>query len=207
MCGLWLSYFFEKSLKDQNLVSLSEQQKEKLLKIAREGIEICLKTGKIKNMKEKDPKLLRTLCGAFVTLRLNKELRGCVGNIITSKPLYQTVQEMAVESATGDPRFRVLSLKELSQVDIEISVLSVLCKIGDVSEIKMGTHGIIVQRGTRSGVFLPQVANETGWSREEFLSNLCQHKACIAKDAWKLKDTEICTFTEEVFAEKKQENT
>ncbi len=115
MCGLWLSYFFEKSLKDQNLVSLSEQQKEKLLKIAREGIEICLKTGKIKNMKEKDPKLLRTLCGAFVTLRLNKELRGCVGNIITSKPLYQTVQEMAVESATGDPRFRVLSLKELSQ--------------------------------------------------------------------------------------------
>jgi len=140
--------------------------------------------------------------GAFVTLHKYGQLRGCIGNLIGEKPLYLTVIDMAIESAVDDPRFPPLKLEELKDIEIEISVLSPLEKIDDPKDIILGKHGVLVRKGFRSGVFLPQVAEETGWSKEEFLSYLCSHKAGLPPYAWKEKDTELYIFTAEVFSEK-----
>jgi AmmeMemoRadiSam system protein A len=141
--------------------------------------------------------------GAFVTLSANGELRGCIGNLSGREPLYLTVRDMAIQAATADPRFSALTLQDLKDIDIEISVLSPMQRIESVEKIRLGIDGVLVRRGFRSGVFLPQVATETGWSKEEFMSNLCAHKAGLPADAWKEKDTEILTFTAEVFSENK----
>jgi len=109
---------------------------------------------------------------------------------------------MAVEAATSDPRFPAVSTEELKDIDVEISVLSEPEKVDNIQDIKMGTHGVIVKKGFATGVFLPQVAIETGWTREEFLANLCAHKAGLNPDAWKDKDTELYSFTAQVFGEK-----
>ena len=111
---------------------------------------------------------------------------------------------MAVESAVHDPRFPPVTRGELKDIKIEISVLSQPKRVQDVNEIKMGTHGVIVKRGFNSGVFLPQVATETGWSRDEFLSRLCADKAGLPADAWKDKKTELYSFTAQVFGEEGQ---
>lgn len=179
---------------------LNQDQRKKILMIARSSIETYLQTGKKIKLSEEDPALLKPM-GAFVTLRKHGELRGCIGSLVGSKPLYLTIAEMAVESATGDPRFAQLSLNELRDVEIEISVLSPLEKVPSADGIILGKHGVIVKKGFRSGVFLPQVADETKWSKEEFLNNLCAHKAGLPEDAWKDKNTELYIFTAEVFSE------
>ncbi len=180
---------------------LNIQQKEKLLKIARDSIQSYLQTGKKLQVRETDP-VLNQKMGAFVTLNKHKELRGCIGNLVGSQPLYLTVRDMAVEAAVDDPRFSPLSLPELNDVEIEISALSVLEKVPSAEKIELGKHGVLVKRGVNSGVFLPQVATETGWSKEEFLNNLCAHKAGLPADAWKDKNTELFVFNAEVFSEK-----
>ncbi|MFH0828441.1 MAG: AMMECR1 domain-containing protein, partial [Candidatus Omnitrophota bacterium] len=91
---------------------------------------------------------------------------------------------------------------ELKNIEIEISVLSPLEKVDSADKVELGKHGVIVRRGFNSGVFLPQVASETGWSKEEFLSHLCSQKAGLPPNAWKDKSTEIFVFTAEVFSEK-----
>jgi len=179
---------------------LSTQQKQKLLKIARDSIAAYLQTGKKVSVNESDP-ALNQKAGAFVTLNQHNQLRGCIGNLIGSQPLYLTVRDMAIEAAVDDPRFAALSLSELKDVEIEISVLSPLERVPSAEKIELGKHGVLVRRGNQSGVFLPQVATETGWSKEEFLNNLCAHKAGIAADAWKDKDTELYIFTADVFSE------
>jgi hypothetical protein len=180
---------------------LNKNQKKRLLEIARKSIETYLETGKKLELSESDPLLLKEL-GAFVTLHERGELRGCIGNLIGNEPLYLGVRDMAVESALRDPRFLPLELSELPKVEIEISVLSPMKRINSVEEIKLGTHGVLVRRGFQSGVYLPQVATETGWTKEEFLSSLCAHKAGLSADAWKDKATEIYIFSAEVFSEK-----
>jgi AmmeMemoRadiSam system protein A len=172
-----------------------------LLEIARNSIETYLKTGKRLELSESEPALLEH-CGAFVTLRKNNQLRGCIGNIIGNQPLYLTVRDMAVEAAVNDHRFTPVTEEELPEIEIEISVLSPLKQIEDPDEIKMGQHGVLVRKGYRGGVFLPQVATETGWTKEEFLSNLCAHKAGLSPSAWKDPSTEVYIFTAEVFSEK-----
>jgi len=179
---------------------LNEKQRKRLLEIARKSIESYLVTGKKLELTENDP-VLSEQCGAFVTLRLHNELRGCIGNIIGNQPLYLTVRDMAVEAAVNDPRFMPVTEKELKSVIIEISVLSPLEKIDNPDKIELGVHGVLIKRGYRSGVFLPQVATETGWSKNEFLSNLCAHKAGLSPLAWKDPSTEIYIFTAEVFSE------
>lgn len=179
---------------------LSKEQRGKLLAIARNSIQTYLKTGKKLELTERDPLLLKEM-GAFVTLHKNGELRGCIGNLQGQQPLYLTIRDMAVEAAVGDPRFPPLTLNELKDIEIEISALSPLEKIESVDEIKMGLHGVLLKSGFNSGVFLPQVATETGWSKEDFLSHLCQ-KARLPASAWKDKSTEIYIFTAEVFSEK-----
>jgi AmmeMemoRadiSam system protein B/AmmeMemoRadiSam system protein A len=180
---------------------LDKTQRKKLLEIARKAIEVYLRTGKKMEVTETDPVFNKEM-GAFVTLHKSGELRGCIGNIIGRGPLYLTIRDMAIEAATGDPRFPQVNADELKNIEIEISVLTPLEKIDDVSKIEMGVHGVLVRKGYNSGVFLPQVATETGWSREEFMDNLCAHKAGLAADAWKDKTTDIYIFSAEVFSEK-----
>jgi AmmeMemoRadiSam system protein A len=111
------------------------------------------------------------------------------------------VLEMAKASATSDPRFLgdPITADELLSLDIEISVLSPLKKTNDPLSLRLGIDGIYIKRGFTSGVFLPQVASETGWSKEEFLSYCCSHKAGLPADAWKDSKTEVFLFTAEVF--------
>ena len=180
---------------------LNTNQRKRLLEIVRKSIEAYLKTGKRLELTESDPLLLKEM-GSFVTLHKHGDLRGCIGNLIGDKPLYLMARDMAVESAMNDPRFSPVQLTELENIEIEISVLSPLERINDTDKIKLGVHGVLVRRGFNSGVFLPQVAAETGWSKEEFLSNLCAHKAGLSPNAWKDKNTEIYIFTAEIFSEK-----
>jgi len=187
--------------KGEKKMLLNKEQRKKLLEIARRSIETYLKTGEMLKVTETDPVLKKEM-GAFVTLHEHGELRGCIGNMIGRQPLYLTVRDMAVEAATGDPRFEPMKLPELKNVEIEISALSPMERVDSADKIEMGVHGVMVRRGFNSGVFLPQVATETGWSKEEFLSYLCSQKAGLAADAWKDKDTELYIFTAEVFSEK-----
>lgn len=180
---------------------LNEKEKKELLKIARTTIEEYITTGRKLEFKITDEKL-KQKCGAFVTLKGKEQLRGCIGNIIGDRSLYLTVRDMAIESATGDPRFPPVSVSELDEIEIEISVLSPLKRVKNYQEVIACKHGVVIRKGYRSGVFLPQVAPEQGWNREEFLEALCTHKAGLPKDAYKDKDTELYIFTAEVFGEK-----
>ena len=180
---------------------LNDAQKKRLLEIARSSMETYIKTGQALEIKEGDPILNKEL-GAFVTLHKDKQLRGCIGNIIGGGPLYLTVRDMAVESSTADPRFPKVAEDELKDVDIEISVLSELEKIDDPDLIEIGKHGVLVRGPGGTGVFLPQVAVETGWSKEEFMNNLCSRKAGLPEDAWRKGECEIYIYTAEVFGEK-----
>jgi AmmeMemoRadiSam system protein A len=107
---------------------------------------------------------------------------------------------MAVAAATQDSRFPPVTVPELDKIEIEISVLSPLRKMADVSELELGKHGIYVMKGMTGGCYLPQVADETGWSKEEFLRHCCLEKAGLEADAWK-KDADVYLFTAEVFSE------
>ncbi|MDD5116623.1 MAG: AmmeMemoRadiSam system protein B [Candidatus Omnitrophica bacterium] len=182
---------------------LNSQQRKKLLEIARFSIETYLRSGRRMEISETDP-VLRNEMGAFVTLNEHGELRGCIGNLSATTPLYLTIRDMAVEAAVDDPRFRALTLPELKDVDIEISVLSALKRVDSADKIVIGRDGVLVRKGYQSGVFLPQVATETGWSKEEFLDNLCAHKAGLPQKAWRDKDTELYIFSAEVFSEKEE---
>jgi AmmeMemoRadiSam system protein A len=180
---------------------LNDAQRKRLLGIARESITSFVRDGKRKSFQEKDPVLNKPM-GAFVTLHENGQLRGCIGNMVGSLPLYQTVANMAIEAATGDPRFPVLSPAEIDRIDIEISVLSPLKRVSGYQDIRIPGHGVIVKSAFGGGVYLPQVATETGWTREEFLTSLCGQKAGISPDAWKDGSAELYVFTAEVFGEK-----
>ena len=130
------------------------------------------------------------------------ELRGCIGNMVGQGPLYKTVADMAIEAAMGDPRFPTLSPKEVDKVGIEISVLTPLKKVSSYKDVNIPGDGVLIKSGFSSGVFLPQVATETGWDRDQFLTYLCAHKAGLPPDAWKDPNTEIYVFSAEVFGEK-----
>ncbi|MBU0477683.1 AmmeMemoRadiSam system protein A [bacterium] len=184
---------------------LNSEQRQILLKIARETMETYIKTAKTPIFKI-DDRPLNEEYGSFVTLHKKDQLRGCIGNIIGTKPLWETVRDMTIESATGDPRFSAVREDELEQIDIEISVLTHPKRIENIDEFHLGKHGVIIKRGFNQGVFLPQVAQETGWSKEEFLSSLCSHKAGLSPDAWKDKTTEIHIFSAQVFREKRAQN-
>ena len=143
---------------------------------------------------------LGTPCGAFVTLKIDGRLRGCIGHISAAAPLLETVRDVALSSAFDDPRFPPLALDEFARVTIEISVLSPFRRTRDPAEIRVGTHGILVRRGGRSGLLLPQVATEQGWGREEFLVHTCR-KAGLPDEAWRDPDTSIEIFSAIVFGE------
>ena len=137
--------------------------------------------------------------GVFVTLHLNGRLRGCIGRFTSNQSLHATIREMAQSAAFDDPRFPELTKKEAQLIDIEVSVLSPLKKIASIDEFKLGRDGIYMIKGSRHGTFLPQVAEETGWSTEEFLGHCARDKAGIGWDGW--KDAELYTYQTEIVNE------
>lgn len=182
---------------------LTPEQKARLLAIARETLDTFVRTGKAPKYQENDPRLSLEE-GAFVTLNKHGALRGCIGNIIGRGPLYQTVSNMALAAASKDPRFRPVKADELKDIEIEISVLSKPRTVRSADEIELGEHGVIVSKGYMNcGVFLPQVATETGWTKECFLEQLCCQKAGLPPDSWKDPNVKLEVFTADVFGEEK----
>jgi AmmeMemoRadiSam system protein A len=179
---------------------MNDQQKQTLLKVARDTVEAVIRQKPAEKPESDDPEL-NAPCGCFVTLKNRGRLRGCIGQFISDSPLIELIAEMAKASATSDPRFLAdpIKPKELEQLDIEISVLSPLQQTDDPLSLRLGVDGIYIKKGRASGCFLPQVAPETGWSKEEFLSYCCAHKAGLAPDAWQDPETEVYFFTAEVF--------
>jgi len=138
--------------------------------------------------------------GAFVTLKLDGNLRGCIGRVTSEWPLWETVARMARAAAFEDPRFPPLDPEELPRVTLEISVLTVPARVDDVSAIEVGRDGLIVERGMSRGLLLPQVATEWGWDRETFLDQTCV-KAGLSVGAWRDPETIVFSFSAEVFGE------
>jgi AmmeMemoRadiSam system protein B/AmmeMemoRadiSam system protein A len=179
---------------------LTPVQQKTLLEIARNSVENYVRDGQIPQFKINDP-VLNQPRGAFVTLKKHGQLRGCIGRFEPDIPLYQVVSQMAIAAATQDIRFYPVQPEELGDLEYEISVLSPLRKIDDWREIEIGRHGVQIRYGLRSGVFLPQVATENNWDLEEFMGNLCQHKAGLPRDCWKNREVDIYIFTAEIFGE------
>jgi len=180
---------------------LSKEEKVKLLEIAKLSI-IEAVTGKRQFFPNVTEEKLKENCGAFVTIKENNELRGCIGYIQAVKPLYETVKDVAKSAAVNDYRFNPVAENELDKLELEISVLTPLKKIKDINEIEVGKHGLVMKQGFNSGLLLPQVATEYNWDKETFLKETCR-KAGLPQDAWKDKSTEIYTFSAEVFGENK----
>lgn len=182
----------EKKIKGERF-SFSQQEKDVLLMIARHSIQVYLDEKKLWQVEEESvsPALLGNY-GAFVSIKIGSKLRGCIGRFSSDMPLYRLVQKMAISAATQDPRFRPLTLRELREAEIEVSVLSPMRKISSIDEIIPGLHGIYIKKGFASGTLLPQVARETGWSTEEFLGHCARDKAGLSWDGW--KEAEIFTY-------------
>ena len=142
---------------------------------------------------------IKEIRGAFVTLNVDGDLRGCVGYPLPVKPLDETIIEMAVAAASQDTRFEPLQPQEMARLKIDISVLGLPEPVGDPAEVEVGRHGIIVSKGFRRGLLLPQVPGEYGWDRETYLRHGCL-KAGLPPDEWK-KGAKIEVFTAQVFSE------
>lgn len=179
---------------------LDAAEKTELLKIARKTLEAYFATGKAPEFNVQDPALKEDKA-VFVTLREGGRLRGCIGRFLPEEPLYRAVSRMAIESATQDPRFRPVAAGELGKISVEISVLSPPQKIKSPDEIVLGRDGVLIKKWPRSGIFLPKVAVETGWTKEEFLSDLCSEKAGLPADCWKDPEAELYTFNAQDFGE------
>lgn len=181
---------------------MDNEQKDILLKIAHDSLIAAIKE-KSYTAPKSDIPALNEHCGCFVTLKNNEHLRGCIGQFTSEIPLIELIAQMAKASATSDPRFRAepITMDELDKMDIEISVLSPLKLTNDPLSLRLGIDGIFIKKGNLSGCFLPQVATETNWSKQQFLSYCCSHKAGLPEAAWKQPDTEVYLFSAEVFGE------
>ncbi|HJO55927.1 MAG TPA: AmmeMemoRadiSam system protein A [Candidatus Scalindua sp.] len=181
---------------------MDEKDKKILLSIARESIKSAITdTPNEQTHIEIISPELKEKSGAFVTLRTHGKLRGCIGRMVSEIPLYKLVSEMAVSAAKEDPRFSQIKPSDLDGLEIDISALSPLQKIDDPLDFELGRHGIYIKKGSSNGCFLPQVATETGWTKEEFLSKCCSMKADLSPDAWKKRGIDVYIFTSEIISD------
>jgi MEMO1 family protein len=187
---------------NDNATEPDSTDKASLLKLARRTIEQYLTSETLPLPRNLSP-LMNSKRGAFVTLTKHGELRGCVGSMTDNIPLYNVVGKMALQAAFNDNRFHPLEYNELAQTDIEISVLTPPVKIKNTSEIVLGRDGVIIKKGGKQAVFLPQVAKEQGWSKEQFLTQLCYKAGLEALD---IETSTLFTFRAEVFSEKDMGN-
>ena len=179
---------------------MTQQQKAALLRLCRQTVEATVRGL---------PAPVPAECishidhgGAFVTLRLQRSLRGCMGTFSPEPDITATVQQAAT-SAAGDPRFKSCPIKpdELEELQIEVSILSSLQETQDPLSLEVGTHGIVVETRRGRGCFLPQVATEQGWTAEQFLSHCSADKAQAGPDAWREDSNRVLLFTSEHFKE------
>jgi len=200
--GYWGIAIFEKEylpLYDKAEFQISDDEKKTLIKIARKAIEdYCTGNSKAYLKSSNFSSALETKCGAFVSLHKNGKLRGCIGRMTGDIPLYKMIQEMAISASCHDYRFEPVNASEIKDINIEISVLSPMHKIDSISEIELGKHGVYIEKGNLTGVFLPQVATETGWSKEQFLGHCSRDKADLGWEGWKTAD--IYIFTAIIFS-------
>ncbi len=180
-------------------MELSREEIKILLEAARKSISSKFENVELPQVDFSDYPKLNEYLGAFVTLKINDDLRGCIGYIISEKPLYKTVIDAAEQSAFADPRFPRLTKDELNNVRIEISVLSPFIPIKSYDEIEVGKHGLLLDEGGRA-LLLPQVATEHNYNREQFLTSLC-HKAGLYGEYWKERILKLKVFTALVFSE------
>ncbi|MBN1196584.1 MAG: AmmeMemoRadiSam system protein B [Candidatus Aminicenantes bacterium] len=181
---------------------LNATEKNTLLTIARRTLESAL-TGRDRETILADVKLtpaMKRKTGVFVTLRKGHALRGCIGSIVGTRPLFRGVMANARNAAFGDPRFTDLKASELKELTIEISVMTPLQPIRDYRSIRLGTDGVIIRKNGASAVYLPQVATETGWDLDTFLSSLCR-KAGLPDRAYRSAQMQFLVFQAQVFDE------
>lgn len=183
----------------QNQNELSKEEQKVLLNIARKTLEEYVTKDSIPVFDIKEKKFLEKR-GVFVTLKKKGELRGCIGYIEPVLPLYKAVIDMTVAACSRDMRFLPVHGGELKDIKIEISILSPLKPVKNIEEIEVGKHGLFIRKGSNSGLLLPQVAQEYGWDREEFLRQTCI-KAGLYKNAWKEKQTDIYLFSAQIISE------
>jgi uncharacterized protein len=190
---------------------LSDEEGKFLITLARSTVKAYLETGEAPKPPKDTPKKFFENCGVFVTINKTrssgkKDLRGCIGLPYPTNPLVDATIDAAVSAATQDPRFEPLTLKELDSVVFEVSVLTPPepVKVNNPEEylkqIKVGEHGLIVERGYRKGLLLPQVPVEWGWCEEEFLCQ-CSVKAGLPPNSWLSKDAKVYRFSAIVFEE------
>jgi AmmeMemoRadiSam system protein A len=177
---------------------LTPEEERAALQLARRALEHYFETGgRLRSPIVSGP--FKEKRGAFVTLHVDGELRGCIGYPLPVKPLDETIIEMAVAAASQDTRFEPLADKEMKRLKIEISVLSLPEPVSDPGQVRVGGHGIIVSKGFQRGLLLPQVPVEHAWDRETYLGHGCL-KAGLPPDAWK-KGAKIEVFSAQVFSE------
>jgi AmmeMemoRadiSam system protein A len=180
-------------------MNISREEKNILLKAARQSISSLFDGKEPEEPDYKKYPLIKEKLGAFVTLTINHQLRGCIGYIIGKEPLFHTICAAAIHAAVNDPRFSALKKSEFENIHIEISILSEFIPIKSYDKIVIGIHGLYLDEGG-GGLLLPQVATEHKMNREEFLTAICL-KSGLYGDYWKEKMLNIKVFTAEVFAE------
>ncbi len=178
-------------------MTLTGEEQLELIRVAREAITAPIGPGKERTLPPYPSEIFEMYCGAFVSIYVEGDLRGCIGTFSEEHTLYQNIMDMAVSAATTDSRFKPLTLSELDGFQLEISVLSPKKRIFDKSEIVLGKHGIFMRKGTNRGTLLPQVAESQGWSVEELLGNCARYKAGIGWDGW--QTAELYTYEATVF--------
>jgi AmmeMemoRadiSam system protein B/AmmeMemoRadiSam system protein A len=181
-------------------LKLTAPEKRRLLEISKASVTSAVRDGKIMELDDGGTETLLAPLGAFVTLEEDGQLRGCIGYVAPTKPLQETVRDVAAFAAVRDRRFDPVSVEELPRLEYEVSVLSPLRRVTDVDQIRVGTHGLLIKRGGVEGLLLPQVASEWGWDRTTFLERTCA-KAGLPLDAWKDDGTDIFMFSALVFGE------
>ena len=182
-------------------IRLTQQEGEQLLAVAREAVRLKLLGGRGPSFAT-DNEHLRSRRGAFVTIKSHGDLRGCIGYIEGVKPLIEIVQDCAIQAGFHDDRFGPLSPDEYPNIAFEISVLTPLVQVEELSEVVVGKHGLLISSHGRSGLLLPQVATEQGWNRDTFLAHTCR-KAGLPWDEWKNPRAEVYRFEAQIFNEEK----
>ncbi len=182
------------------MAELTYKEQQLLFAIVRKTIEAKLNNESQPDFSQVNIPLLDEQRGVFVTLKLGKQLKGCIGMIMSDQPLRKTLPDMAMQSAFNDPRFTPLTKEEYTYVHVEVSILTRPQKLEDFDQIEVGKHGLIVSQGNHKGLLLPQVAVEQNWDSRTFLQHTCM-KANLPPDAYKKPDTTVEQFSAEVYNE------
>ncbi len=185
-------------------MEISQEEKKIILGLARKSIASIYSKDDNTNNGTQESTTLNSKCGAFVTLTINSELRGCIGYITSDNPLHETIKDAAVQAALNDPRFPALTEEEFNIIEIEVSVLSEPFPMNNYDEIELGKHGLILEEMGRRSLLLPQVPIEHNMNKDRFLSAICQ-KGGFNPFMWKERTLNINLFTANVFSEKELE--